>query len=496
MKSLLKLIKTFRQKFKRIFRREPSHRKNDPKKEISSNKGEYKIGLTSIVILTYNQLEYTKLCLKSIREYTDEATYEIIVVDNHSTDGTVQWLQEQEDIKVILNDENLGFPKGCNQGIKIANGDSILLLNNDTIVTRNWLINLRKCLFSHEKIGAVGPVTNVCGHYQRIQIPYRTIDEMHIFAEQYNIISNPVKWDESIMLVGFCLLIKREAVERIGLLDERFTPGNYEDNDYCFRMKKSGYSLKICKDTFIHHFGNVSFNEAPSMFADVLIVNREKFRDKWGFAPMYYQHIRLHLLGFIKDPMEKQLKVLDVGCGLGTTLLELKNRYRNAKIYGIELNKAVGEIAGTHADVIIGNIEKINLNFPGDYFDYIILGDILEHLEKPDEVLIKLKKHLRKEGEMLISIPNVMHNSVIKDLLYGNWTYKDAGILDRTHLRFFTYRESIKMFEQASLKTVDCVTVRAEGDKEFVKKLVGITDPSYEWEYYTYQYLFKVKKNT
>jgi tetratricopeptide (TPR) repeat protein len=102
---------------------------------------------TSIVILTYNNLDYNKLCIESIRKYTKEGTYEIIVVDNHSTDGTVEWLKKQRDVKIILNGENLGFPKGCNQGIEIADeANDILLLNNDTIVTPNWLINLKKCL--------------------------------------------------------------------------------------------------------------------------------------------------------------------------------------------------------------------------------------------------------------------------------------------------------------------------------------------------------------
>lgn len=477
-----------KKRFKKIF----LGRGDSNMEKVFENKREYKKGLTSIIILTYDQLHYTKLCLESIRKYTEEDTYEIIIVDNHSTDGTVQWLKEQKNIKLILNDENLGFPKGCNQGIEIASGDSVLLLNNDTIVSKNWLVNLRKALFSDEYVGAVGPVTNNCDNNQRIEVPYKNIEEMYSFAQEYNI-SNTEKWHETIMLIGFCLLIKSEVIEQIGLLDERFTPGNYEDNDYCFRIKKAGYSLILCRDTFVHHYANVSFNKDPNLFAEVLITNREKFKEKWKFIPFYYHHIRKHLLALVKEPKEKELKVLDVGCGLGNTLLEFKNRYKNTSIYGIELNRAVGEIAQTHGDVIIGNIEEINLDFDEGYFDYMILGDILEHLVEPYETIMKLKRHLKKDGYMLISIPNVMHNSVIKSLLHGNWTYEDAGILDRTHLRFFTYREIIKMFEETGLNVIDCITIRAEGDREFVNKLVSITAPYFEWEYYTVQFLFKVK---
>ena len=90
---------------------------------------------TSIIILTHNKLEYTQLCINSIRDFTEVGSYEIIIVDNNSTDGTVEWLSKQPDILSIFNSENLGFPKGCNQGIEASTGDNILLLNNDTIAT-------------------------------------------------------------------------------------------------------------------------------------------------------------------------------------------------------------------------------------------------------------------------------------------------------------------------------------------------------------------------
>ena len=87
--------------------------------------------MTSIVILTFNKIDYTIKCIESIRKYTSLGSYEIIVVDNASTDGTKEWLKAQGDIIKIFNKENLGFPKGCNQGIEIATGNEILLLNND-----------------------------------------------------------------------------------------------------------------------------------------------------------------------------------------------------------------------------------------------------------------------------------------------------------------------------------------------------------------------------
>src|SRR4051812_33695377 len=126
---------------------------------------------TSIIILTCNQLHITHMCLESIRCYTDEP-YELIVVDNGSTDETVNYLKSQADVKVILNDKNLGFAKGCNQGMEVATGDTLLFLNNDTIVTSNWLTTMLQVLYKDEDIGVVGPVTNYASGQQQIAVGY------------------------------------------------------------------------------------------------------------------------------------------------------------------------------------------------------------------------------------------------------------------------------------------------------------------------------------
>ena len=105
--------------------------------------------LVSIIILTFNQLKYTKECVESIRKHTPEP-HEIIFVDNGSTDGTGKWLKKlvknNSNYKLIENKKNLGFSKGCNQGIEASSGEYILLLNNDVVVTENWLAGMLECL--------------------------------------------------------------------------------------------------------------------------------------------------------------------------------------------------------------------------------------------------------------------------------------------------------------------------------------------------------------
>ncbi|WP_410511872.1 bifunctional glycosyltransferase family 2 protein/class I SAM-dependent methyltransferase [Paenibacillus sp. BR2-3] len=452
---------------------------------------------TSIVILTRNNLTYTKLCLESIRRYTQEGSYELIIVDNGSTDGTVEWLKEQPDLHVLYNKENLGFPKGCNQGMAAATGDYMLLLNNDTIVTVNWLDQLLNCLRSDERIGAVGPVTNAAAYYTAIPVPYRTLEELDLFAGEYNK-ADPAKWEERIKLIGYCLLMKREVFEKVGWLDERFSPGNYEDEDYCLRIRFAGYKLMLCKDTFIQHFGSASFNENPSSFSSVLQENESKFAEKWKFNPVYSTHIRYDLLSLIDRKKDDPLRILEVGCGCGATLLQLKNLFPHAELYGVELNEHSASVASLVAQVESQNIETMDLRYPKQFFDYVIFGDVLEHLYDPWKVLKNIALCLKEDGKVLASIPNAMHISLIRDLLNGYWTYTDRGLLDRTHIRFFTFYEICKMFKETGYDNLNYSRVtlgRTEQDEAFMMELCKWSHESLWDQYETYQYLFQASKH-
>ncbi|WP_068775898.1 glycosyltransferase family 2 protein [Paenibacillus sp. FJAT-26967] len=236
---------------------------------------------TSIIILTHNQIYLTYLCLESIRRHTPEP-YEIIVVDNGSTDRTVKYLLGQPDVLLIQNETNLGFAKGCNQGYAAATGDTILFLNNDTIVTPGWLTRMLSALYSDTIIGMVGPVSNYVSGRQQIPVHYQDFSEAEAFSIQHAAQHKGQRSDER-RIVGFCMLVKREVLEEVGCFDEQYGLGNYEDDDLCLRVLNSGYRIQIVYDSFIHHFGHMTMgilNE--SSLHELLVLNREKARQKWG----------------------------------------------------------------------------------------------------------------------------------------------------------------------------------------------------------------------
>jgi GT2 family glycosyltransferase len=332
---------------------------------------------TSIIILSYNQVDYTLACIDSIKKFTN--SYEIIVVDNNSDKHTIDKLEEIQDIILIKNKINKGFPGGCNDGIKVATGDNILLLNNDTIVTRNWLDNLIAALYSNNDIGAVGPVTNSCSNFQTIPCEYSSLEDMLLFAEQHNK-SNSNLWESRDRLIGFALLIKKDILNNIGMLDEQFFPGNFEDDDLSLRIRLNGYKLLLCKDTFIHHFGSTSFTkESSERFSKTLQINEKKFLQKWNIEKneIFNPNIKKinikkeeeEIVSFIyvvndEDLFEKSKSCINnliIPNGISIEIIKLKNENNIFSAYnkGMELAKGKYKVY-LHQDTFIENINFIN----------------------------------------------------------------------------------------------------------------------------------------
>ncbi|WP_186320361.1 glycosyltransferase family 2 protein [Paenibacillus sp. Y412MC10] len=235
---------------------------------------------TSIIIPTYNQAEYLIQCIGSIEAHTPEP-HEIIVVDNASTDDIASCLKPfGGKIRFARQEQNRGFAGGVNYGIMMAKGETVVILNNDILVTPNWLTHMLRCLDSDPQIGAVGPVTNYISGEQQIPVPYEDVKEMWEFAAGHNV-PDEGKWREADRLVGFCLLLHRDVLHRIGYLDEGYRIGNYEDDDWIIRLRLTGRKLFIAGDSFIHHFGSVSMKQLGQQFESVHHHNELYYTNKW-----------------------------------------------------------------------------------------------------------------------------------------------------------------------------------------------------------------------
>lgn len=462
-------------------------------KEYEYDVNKMSIRFTSIIILINNKLDYIKLCIESIRKFTQKDKYEIIVVDNGLLCDD-KWLGLQNDLKIIRVKYNLGISGMLNQGIDLAKGDNIIFLKDDVIVTPNWLYNLDSALNSSSNTGAVGAIANEGSILLEKDLSYNNLLEMLEFSKVYNLL-NDALWDYKIKLDTFCYMIKKEVLDKIGRFDDLFTLAEYACNDISLKILDYGYSLLLCKDTFVHNFNKIDNNKE---FLKESKANYNKLSLKWGYDISYSSYIREEIINMINNNAEEKIRVLEVGCGVGVTLLEIKNIYRNAEIYGIEIDKNSGKICEKIFDKTIGNIEDMkDLKYGDKFFDYIIFADVLEHLKDPWNTLVKIKTYLKDDGNILASIPNIMHISVISDLIKGSFSYQPSGILDRTHLRFFTFDEIKKLFFKTGydMDTIyyNELKLTPEND-DLIKKLKNISNIKNEKEYSASQYFLKASK--
>ena len=204
----------------------------------------------------------------------------------------------------------------------------------------------------------------------------------------------------------------------------------------------------------------------------------------------YYRYKRFDILSLIPKYQSIE-RVLDVGCGSGNTGKFLKETFNVKEVVGIELNESLSREAKNNLDkLIVGDIQTIHLPFEVEYFDCIILADVLEHLYNPWDVMERLISFLKYDGIILASLPNVQHWTILLELLRGEWDYKKTGILDNTHIRFFTRKSIEKMFLSCGY---DLLEIRNSMGSE-MKILNKITFGLFSG-FLTYRYFVLAKKH-
>ena len=371
----------------------------------------------SVMILSYNNKELMQECLQSVRRYHDCRRTEIVVVDNASTDGVAEWLRTQEDIRLIENGENVGFPTGCNIGVMSCNAENdLLLLNNDAVLTPNALFWMQMALYAEPAVGAVGAVSNHAA-MQDVQpeadpIPVQTglsgeLEWWMAYGIQNNLpMQQP--YEERCRLTGFAVLMKKEVRGKVLidgklLFDPLFSPAYFEDDDLGMRIAKAGYRQLLCHNALIYHRGGKGFSSHGN---HVMEDSREKFLQKWHFDIWEYEAPWEEMIAAVRACVPDRnacARILQIDCGMGVTLSALRYVYPNAYFAGTEKRADIAGIGQHMAHIHIGSAETMELPYPEHSFHIIIVADALQYVKNPEIFLDKLSLILAAEGTMLLS---------------------------------------------------------------------------------------------
>lgn len=244
----------------------------------------------SVIVLSYNNWDYTCNCLESIERYSDYSNLEVIVVDNFSELGVREnlqnWSQQSSAHghvrRLVLLPSNSGFSAGNNAGLAQASGDYLVILNNDTYVTPGWVRTMLAHFRKDESIGLVGPVTNNIGNEARIEIAYESMEEMLLKSADYTR-KHPGMQVDMRVVAFFCVMMPRRVYEQIGGMDEAYGIGFFEDDDYCMSVKSAGYRIVCAEDVFVHHHLSASFDKlGQERKAKLFENNLAIYERKWG----------------------------------------------------------------------------------------------------------------------------------------------------------------------------------------------------------------------
>lgn len=382
--------------------------------EIAYRQG--KVEPASIVILSYNNRQLTQQCIESIRETTPISAREIVIVDNNSQDDSVAYLRQQDDIVLVENDFNAGFPGGCNIGIKASKKENdIFLLNNDTILCANSLYTLRMGLYEKESYGAAGSMSERACNHQGFARNVN-IDEDKKFALKVNVPDSNM-CEIKMILIGYAVLIKRHILEEVGYLDERYFPGNKEDEDFGLRVLMANYQNVLVHNSFLIHYGGLSFNKTNR--SAIQKTNILKFNEKFGFENNYSgytlfseQYTRCYER-FI-DKLSPSSKILDVNCEMGARMAHLAYLHSNIDFYGLGQSIQCAMISTHLEGVHIEHYFDIESNpFRSMKFDLIALDCSKIKKDELSKYFSVLKDMLSDTGKLMVLAMNQSY--------YMNW---------------------------------------------------------------------------
>lgn len=392
--------------------------------------------LVSVVLLAFNHLEYTKLCVESLYRHTGDVDFELITVDNGSSDGTKEFFESLPNAKKLSFPENVGVDRAVNAGFRLARGKYTLNLSNDIVVTPRWLSNLVACMESDERIAMAVPVCGFSSNDQQVDLHYDTLGQMQETAEKYNR-SDPDLWEDRLKLVTYTCLFRTDVFQTVGGFDEEFNPGAYDDDAMSFLLRRRGYRLILAKDTYVHHFGSVTFNEEYRK-NNIAVRNRELFFRKFGVDSWGAGTADRNVVSLAGCGREGEIRILGVGQSCGASLLQIKNGFRRngnhaVKLYYLsEAARSIPDLETVCEFCAFGLPGDVKRYFSGRLYGLIVVESETGSLENRKKFYADLASLLGEGGGLITTAAEGLYPEIEE-------TLRENGLVPARNLKEYYY---------------------------------------------------------
>lgn len=391
----------------------------------SEDSGNYKYEV-SVVVVAYNKLEYTKLCLENLIKYfPDDVSHELILINNGSNDGTKEFFESihpDKQIDIRYNTKSFSVVS------RIIEGKFILFISNDILITPHAIENMLVCIRSDEKIGCVVPTCPNISNLQTITAQYSNLDEMIVFAEQNNK-SDPSRWEQRTRLIPPVLLARNNAEGTHAFLGylypffpERFLA--FTDDLMSLLMRRSGLKCILAKDAYVYHFGSITIREEASKKQQMYIDGRREFEKAFGIDPWSTEFcFDPALMDALYNENGEPENVLGVNCGMGSNPLKIKEilrekkRNQQVKVYNITDKMQYSEDLRGVSDLFQPVVKWSGVQniFPNTSFFYIIVED-LDKRKDAFKIIGNLFTRLSSGGIMAVKSDNLNFQNGIKGI--------------------------------------------------------------------------------
>ncbi len=444
-----------------------------------------------VLVLAHNSFSQVKKTIDSIRKHAAQIEdLQVIVVDNASTDGLSEWIKENTDLSYVYFENGMEpWGRVLNQVIKEFDFDSyFIILRAGFMITPYYFERLSDMACSYSKTCAIASIVTNSDNYS--QQPISIIDSY----EKAVAYSNEHFGDIAERTMGIntgAVMLSVDSYEQISGFQDDIWSLIVNFKILSIKLLLQDIPIMICRSAVLYGDNDISYEHNDS-----LIHYGQDCVNAEDHYHMHYFNVdgNMNLLPLIEAPTDSSIVVMEIGCDCGATLNIIKNNYPNSITYGVDIAPGPIEIAKHIIDkAFVANIEAEDLDIPESSFDYIIFGDVLEHLHDPLKTLRYAKKYLKKDGKIIASIPNLMNISVMKQLIHGDFTYTETGLLDKTHIHFFTYNEIKKIFKEAGFNTSisGISSPISTEDSDIIDKLLQIDDTPERFMYETFQYLVR-----